>query len=405
MTREFTGPEQHHDADERDWEKSQNQNRPDWDKMYWKPVSGDENLIRILPGIGGVRYHFKGGKHFIKHSDGKTEMFICNEVTYQKPCPACEEETRLIKNGEDDAAKGFAAQSKGVFNVIDRTNLERGVLIWECPPVAVWERIIGIVKGKSKFHDLVGTDENPLMGRDVVVVYNPKASPQFKYDLQFDAVSQLGKKKQVEAWMAEARPLIPEEIYPEVDYAVAKIKTFGTKEEREELRKKLAAKYESKAKKEKEKAEVEKDIEGEKKKKEAMEKIAELEKQIEDMKSGETGKPEAKEEKEKPVEKEEEKEEVQKAEDALEEDEDDKKEAVEDTPSMSELRKQLADMEEAAAKKNAKEEEKPEAKEDVKEEKKEEAKEKVAEETKEEKKEETPEELALKIAKIRAKHE
>ena len=411
MTREFTGPEQHHDADERDWEKSQNQNRPDWDKMYWKPVSGDENLIRILPGIGGVRYHFKGGKHFIKHSDGKTEMFICNEVTYQKPCPACEEEARLIKIGDTDAAKAFGAQSKGVFNVIDRTNPERGVIIWECPPVAVWERIIGIVKGKSKFRDLVGTDENPLMGRDVVVVYNPKATPQFKYDLQFDAVSQLGKKKEVAAWMAEARPLIPEEIYPEVDYAVAKIKTFGTKEEREALKKKLAAQYESKAKKEKEKKGVEEDVEAEKKKKEDEEKIAELEKQIADMKSGETGKAEAKEE-EKPEKKRltGEEVEVQRAEDAPEEDEDEKKEAVEDTPSMSDLRKQLADMEEAEAKKNAKEEEKPEAKEDVKEETKEEVKEETKEEVKEEtvaeeKKEETPEELAAKIAKIRAKHE
>ena len=403
MTREFTAPDR--DADEKDWEESQNHNRPDWDKLYWKPVSGDENLIRILPPIGGARYHFKGGKHFIKHSDGKTEMFICNEVTYQKPCPACEEEARLIKTGDTESAKAFAVQSKGVFNVIDRTNLERGVIIWECPPVAVWERIIGIVKGKSKFRDLVGTDDNPLMGRDVVVVYNPKATPQFKYDLQFDALTLLGKKKQVDLWLAEARPLFPAEVYPEVDYAVAKIKTFGTKEERDELRKKLAAQYEKKAKKEEAKKEVEVDTEAEKKKKEDMEKIAALEKQIADMKTADTGaKEEVKPEEEKEVEKEEavEEKEVEK----------EKEEAVEekgDEPSISDLRKQLADAEEKEAEKDKpaeKEVEKEVEKEKPKEEVKEEVEEKVKEETVAEgKKEETPEELALKIAKIRAQHE
>ena len=198
MTEEFHGPEGHRDADEKDYQDSQSQSRTDWDKIFYKPVSGDENLIRILPGIGTARYHFKGGKHFIKHPD-KTEMFVCNFETYGKPCPACEEFDRLMKDEKSDDAKPFKPSVKGVFNVIDRTDPERGVLLWECPPVAVWERIIGLVKGKSKFNDLVGSEDDPLAGRDVVVIFNPKATPQFMYDLQFDAVSSLGKKKEVAA--------------------------------------------------------------------------------------------------------------------------------------------------------------------------------------------------------------
>ena len=412
MTKEFTGPDRA--ADERDWEESQNQNRPDWDKLYWKPVSGDENLIRILPGIGGARYHFKGGKHFIKHPD-RTEMFICNLDTYGKPCPACEEEQRLIDEGDADAAKGFKSQTKGVFNVIDRTNPDRGVIIWECPPVAVWERIIGIVKGKSKFNNLVGTEEEPLMGRDIVVTYNPKATPQFKYDLQFDAVSPLGRKKEVTAWLATARALIPQEVYPEVDYAVAKIKTFGSKEEREELRKKLSAQYDSKEKKKTEEKAVEKDVEAERKKKEDEEKIAELERQLAQMKAGGAGaKEEAKPKKEKPVEKEVEDDE----EDAPEEDV--KEEAVEeeddDGPSMADLRKQLEEAEKREAKKEQLkaevkvEKKKPVEKEEVVEEDEEEAAEEEDDDEEEKtpapkKGEETAEELALKIAKIRAQHQ
>jgi len=401
MTEEFHGPEGHRDEDEKDYQDSQSQSRTDWDKIFYKPVSGDENLVRILPGIGTARYHFKGGKHFIKHPD-KKEMFVCNFETYGKPCPACEEFDRLDKLGKDDDAKPFKPSVKGVFNVIDRTNPERGVILWECPPVAVWERIIGLVKGKSKFNDLVGSVDDPLAGRDVVVIYNPKATPQFMYDLQFDAVSQLGKKKEVAAWLASARPLEPKTIYPEVDYDVAKIKTFGSKEEREELRKKLAEQYEAKSKKEEKKEKAKADDE----KAEDLKKIAELEKQIADMKSGETGKGEAKEE-EKPEE--------TKAEEKTEEKEETKEEVVEkkeevkeekpESSTISELRKQL----EEAEKKEAEDEkpaEKEEAKAEEKTEEKEETKEEVVEKKEEVKKgEETPEELALKIAKIRSKHE
>jgi len=246
---EFRGPGISKEKDRKIMEDAQGRGRTDWSEIFWKPNSGDENLIRILPGVGKATYHLKAGKHFIRHDeDGRTEMFICNRETYQEPCPACERWDKLLKEGEKTAGV-YKPGVFGAFNIVDYTNLEGGVKIWEAPPVAVWLFIIGIVDGKSKFNNAVGTEESPLEGRDIIIMYNPKAHPQHMYKLQFDAVSVI-KARDAKKWLEQATELLPENLYPKVDYEVAKIKAFGSAEEREELRKKLKEQAQARAQEE-----------------------------------------------------------------------------------------------------------------------------------------------------------
>jgi len=247
---EFRGPKISEEKDRKLLEDAQGRGRTDWSEIFYKPKAGDENLIRILPAVGPEKskatYHLKAGKHFITHTeDGRTEMFICNRETYQEPCPACEKWDKLVKEGEKTAGI-YKPGIFGAFNIVDYTNLEGGVKIWESPPVAVWEFIIGMVGGKSKFNNAVGTEENPLEGRDIIIMFNPKAHPQHMYKLQFDAPSVI-KARDAKKWLEQATELLPENLYPKVDYEVAKIKAFGSAEEREELRKKLREQAQARA--------------------------------------------------------------------------------------------------------------------------------------------------------------
>lgn len=251
MTEEFASPQGFRDDDEKELEKSQEGGRTDWSEKFWKPKSGDENLIRILPAKGKAKYHLKAGKHFIEHSD-RVESFICNRATYQESCVACEEYDRLLKEEKKEAAAEYKSQVRGTFNIIDRTNEEAGVKLWESPPVAVWEFIIGLVLGKSKMNNIAGAEDDPLQGRDLLILYYPKQQPQHMYKLLPDDTTPLGSKKDVAKWLEQAVELLAENVYPKADQEVARIKTFGTVEEREELRKKLREQAQASAPAEKE---------------------------------------------------------------------------------------------------------------------------------------------------------
>jgi len=241
----FKGSNESHEEDKKRVDESRAKGQIDWDALVWKPKKG-ENKIRIFPSRkdsgSKVTFHLKAGKHFIQHDDRK-EAFICNMVTHQKPCPACEMNAKLFLEGRKDEAARYRVQEFGAFNVIDRNDEEAGVRIWECPPVAVWEFIIGVVTGGGDFDDVINTKEDFTKGRDVVVMFDPTAPPQNKYHILFKELSPIGTDEQIEKWMGESfRDLIAIKIYPETDYEVAKIKTFGTAVEREQLRKQLREK-------------------------------------------------------------------------------------------------------------------------------------------------------------------
>jgi len=248
----FTDPDAFAKEDELISE-AESQGPIDWSLVYWKPKPAYENVVRILPGIKGASYNLKFGKHFVEHPD-KTESFVCNRMTYQESCLTCEHRDELVKEGKNDEAARFAVQAKGAFNVVDYSDEQLKVRIWEAPPTAVWLYIVKMVRGKSRFNNVVGRradkeqgiEADPLEGRDMIVFYDKDASPQNKYKLQFDSTTKI-KAKSAEKWMAEAKALVREDLYPKTSDEVMKIKTFGSAQEREELRKRLASQAQGEA--------------------------------------------------------------------------------------------------------------------------------------------------------------
>ena len=210
----------------------------DYSLDFWKPSPGDANQIRIMAGVDGASFHLKMGRHWLQYPDG-WEVFVCNLMTHQKPCPACEEFNRLTKLGQKSEAERFKPEVKGIFNVIDRNDEAAGVRLWEAPPKVIWEEVIEIVKGRSPFSNLIGTQGDPFMGRDLNIKYDPKSPPATMYAIRPLDTTKLGSSEQIAKWTAEAKPLRVEVLYPEIDYEAATIKTFGTAMQRTILQKQM----------------------------------------------------------------------------------------------------------------------------------------------------------------------
>jgi len=202
----------------------------------WKPKKGETpNCVRILPAKDDASFHLKVGKHFIRHEDG-WEVFTCNYETYGTACPACEERQRLIKTNKKDAAAEFKPQVRGVFNIIDRADEEAGVQRWESPASKVWRPVIEWFKGDTKFNNLVGTKKDPFEGRDLNIIFKPDEDPGAMYTVWPDETSKLGTPEQIEKWLEETEPLIAEVLYPPIDYDVASVLTFGSPQDRMEVK-------------------------------------------------------------------------------------------------------------------------------------------------------------------------
>ena len=220
----------------------------DFAEKFWKPKPGDDNLIRILPARqneSGATYHFTAGKHFIKHAeDGRTEAFICMRETYGQRCPACEKYLELVKVDKKAAAK-YKVKRFGVFNVIDRTEEDPHVRIYEAPRQAIWAKIVRLVTTRGRMSDILDeieidekTGEVRIIrpGRDLLIIFNPNAEPQGMYAIYPTDHEPLGTPEQIIQWFEEMIDLLPQNIYGTISYEDAYIKTFGTPEERQALR-------------------------------------------------------------------------------------------------------------------------------------------------------------------------
>jgi len=246
------------DRDKRVVEDEERQSsRTPWSEAYWKPTPGDENLIRVLPAkMLGVSYHMKAAKHFIKHvEDGKTESFVCMKEMYGKACPACEKYLELV-NTDKPTAQKFKTKRVGIFNILDRNAYfayrehpkEKplpSVRLYEAPAKAIWLKIVSIVTGRGRLsnlfdeYDAAGNFVSP--GRDILITFNPDAEPQSMYGVYPTDPSPLGSPDEVKIWIDQIVDLTAQNLYPPIEYSVAKIKTFGSAREREELRKTAAA--------------------------------------------------------------------------------------------------------------------------------------------------------------------
>jgi len=217
-------------------------------EKMWKPVPDIENKIRILPARGGsdASYHMKIGKHFVEHPDRK-ESFICMRETYGKECPACEAYFRIRKEADKKSAMPYYPKLYGIFNIINRLEENPKVKLYEAPRTMVWKKIIFINKGSIKVIDEFYEEGKYVQeGRDIIILFSPKAEIHNMYVVYPGDKAPLGTKKEIEAWHGDIIDLIPEQIglYAPIDYEVAQIKSFGSAEEREELREKLQKKYE-----------------------------------------------------------------------------------------------------------------------------------------------------------------
>lgn len=254
MSNLFSKPD--YGKDEAELAKESRQQFKISEKM-WKPAEKIENKIRIMPARGGsdASYHMKIGKHFIEHADRK-EGFICMRETYGKDCPACEAYFRIRDEVKDKAAaKMYYPKLYGVFNILNRLEENPQVKLYEAPRTMVWKKIIFINKGSIKVIDEFDEEGKYVNeGRDIIILFAPKADVHSMYVVYPGDKTPLGTKKEIEAWHGDIIDLIPEQIalYAPIDYETAQIKAFGTVEEREELREKLQQKYEASQAKRKE---------------------------------------------------------------------------------------------------------------------------------------------------------
>lgn len=297
-------------------EEAQKTGSKDWSEIYWKVQKGDENLIRILPAMAGsgADYHLTYSIHFIKHQD-RVERFICARETYGKPCPACEQFFVLVKDKDTkkEAHERYGVKRLGLFNIIDRSAPEPRVMLYECPQTAVWKAVLTLARALKKqkaslfdVYDEKGALETP--GRDILITFNPEAEGVAMYSLMAAPTPEpLGTDEQIKAWSEQITSLVLEEIAPITDYEIAKIKTFGDRVERDELRAQVAAEFAA----EREEAEKEEEKPKEEKKEEE---LKQKEKERLDMVAKEKAKKEEEKPKEKEAEKPKEKEEEKPAE-------------------------------------------------------------------------------------------
>ena len=163
-----------------------------WTDSVYKPKASDRNnkvnnMIRILPAKAGsaATYYLRVAKHFIKHAD-RTEAFLCLKETLGQPCPACEIYEDKKKK-DPKLASNFSPLIRGVFNVIDRTEdpKDAHVRIYESPIKGVCTKVVSLVRSKGPMSDIFDSpDENfkiTKSGRDLVIIFNPKADPQDMY--------------------------------------------------------------------------------------------------------------------------------------------------------------------------------------------------------------------------------
>jgi len=217
-------------------------------EKMWKPIKDVENHIRILPARGdsNASYHMKIGKHFIEHKD-RTESFICMRETYGKDCPACETYYKIRESLGKEKAYPYWPKLYGVFNIIDRIEENPKVKLYEAPRTLVWKKVIFINKGSIKIIDEFDEKgECVREGRDLIILFYPKAEVHNKYVVYPGDQSPLGTAEEIENWHKDIVDLVPEQIalYGPIKYEVAKIKTLGTEDERDEMRAELKKKYE-----------------------------------------------------------------------------------------------------------------------------------------------------------------
>ncbi len=299
----FQKPNYDRDKELLQQEKKKSTQGFDWDSVFFRCKDKHENWLRVLPARSEnpkAGWHLRIAKHWIKHPDSeRKEVFICMQDVYGEPCPSCERFQELIEDDKKEAFR-YSPKKLGVFNVLDREqyaaylddskkNKLPKVRLYESA-FTVWEEIVGIVSRRgqmSNLFDEFNEKGNLIPGRDIIIYYDSDKKFREMYSVQATDALPLGEPEEIEEWYKQIVDLVPEEIsfYSPIDYETARIKCFGTFEEREELKEQLRKEYEERAEEEKEEEEkpkAKKKSGGMKEKLEAAKKSAKKEKEEED---------------------------------------------------------------------------------------------------------------------------
>lgn len=229
---------------------------------FWRPKDGD-NVIRILPARADapahVNYHLHFSKHIMQYGND-WEFFVCMQETYGKPDPVCDKRIELLtlakKMGDDklkNEAGRFRSSRFGLFNIVDMADEKKGVQLYECSYV-VWLTIVKLVSQlNGKYNDIVlkrDVQGNPVlspdgvpMGRQILIYYNKsEANPGRKYEIYPDELSPIAPTvERFNELMNAVTHLDLEKLHPPISYEEARIRAFGSPEQRAALRAQLDA--------------------------------------------------------------------------------------------------------------------------------------------------------------------
>lgn len=289
----FAKPNLDHDQEVLKEEKERQSYDKDWSKLYWKPTPKhelrndrevtEEVGIRILmaPGdVEGAHWYLKIAKHIIRHPDG-WEQFTCMKEMYGEECVACDKYKEIVEIAQKEKdkttkdklykqASNYKPQRFGIFNVVGvkyiTTHASGGterivddkVKLFSSP-ISLWTRIVSIHSGRGRSSDFFDEfDEKGNItkpGRDIIVVYDKDQAPANRYNAIPTDYVELGSTEQIQDWIGQITPLTPENpegIAYKVDPEVVQIRTFGTKQERDQLKELLKELWMEKQKQEEE---------------------------------------------------------------------------------------------------------------------------------------------------------
>lgn len=95
----------------------------------------DTNVLRILPPEWSddptTYFNIKVGLHFNVGVD--KGVFLCPEVTFEKPCPICEEVEKAQQEGDKEYAKQLSATVRFLTYVLDRNAEEKDIQLLNMP--------------------------------------------------------------------------------------------------------------------------------------------------------------------------------------------------------------------------------------------------------------------------------
>lgn len=119
------------------------------------------------------------------------KQYVCLK-SFQKPCPICEEGSRLFKEGRKDESKACYASVRQLFNVIDLDNPKEGVQIVDQSNFAFGAYIDKKVRANAKYESFyhlqggrtleIDMEETVFSGNSFAKVSNIEMEPREDYD-------------------------------------------------------------------------------------------------------------------------------------------------------------------------------------------------------------------------------